>query len=137
MAKKKKQKNKKHHKDQRSITAVAASFSGPLPPPSILHGYENIQPGFAERIIKMAESQAEHRQGLEKSVVNSNIENERKGMWFAFILTIVLMGLGFYLIIDDKSTAGYFAVFGPVVFHTSNFIYNKRREERSLDKNGE
>ena len=82
----------------------------------------------------MAESQTEHRQELEKSVVKSNIGNEKKGMWFAFILTVVLMGLGFYLIINDKSTAGYFAVFGPVVFHASNYIYNKRREEKSLEK---
>jgi uncharacterized membrane protein len=34
---------------------VAASFQGPLPPPSILRGYDEITPGAAERIIAMAE----------------------------------------------------------------------------------
>lgn len=34
---------------------VTATFKGPIPPPNILQGYENISPGFADRIIGMAE----------------------------------------------------------------------------------
>lgn len=121
--------------EKKRITAISASFSGPLPPPNILQGYENIQSGFADRIIKMAECQASHRQNLEKKVVDSNTQNEFIGMCFAFVLTVSLMSLGFYLIINDKSTAGYFALFGPVVFHASNYIYNKRKEGLSMQNN--
>nr|DAR22085.1 MAG TPA: putative membrane protein [Caudoviricetes sp.] len=45
---------------------VQQHFSGPIPPPEILSGYEQIHPGFADRIISMAEKQSAHRQGLEK-----------------------------------------------------------------------
>lgn len=118
-----------------TLTAVSRSFSGPLPPPNVLKGYEDIQPGFANRIITMAESQSQHRQDLEQSIVKSNIRNEKQGMWMSFLLTLFLMSTGFYLIYLDKETAAYFAIFGPVLFHATNYIYNKRREEKTLEEN--
>jgi hypothetical protein len=41
----------KKHEVTRVIHEVVASFQGPLPPPAILRGYEDIIPGVAERII--------------------------------------------------------------------------------------
>ena len=35
---------------------VRSEFSGPIPPPSIIKGYEEVLPGAAERIISMAEN---------------------------------------------------------------------------------
>ncbi len=32
-----------------------SSYSGPLPPPEVLSGYENVKEGFAERILVLAE----------------------------------------------------------------------------------
>ena len=107
---------------------VGASFSGPIPPPAILAGYENIHKGAADRIIKMAEDQLSHRHTIEKNVINSNIKNEGKGMLLTFILNIVLMVAGFILLLFDKSIAGYFAIFVPTVFNVGNYIYNKGRE---------
>lgn len=43
------------------VTSVMSEFSGPLPPPSIMKGYEDIVPGSADRILSMAENQAKHR----------------------------------------------------------------------------
>jgi uncharacterized membrane protein len=40
---------------------ISAAFYGPLPPPNLVAGYENVSPGAAERIIKMAEKEAEHQ----------------------------------------------------------------------------
>lgn len=119
---------------EQRITAMSASFSGPLPPPNILEGYEKILPGAADRIITMAETQLNHRHDMESTVIKSNVKNEHTGMLLAFCLTIALMAFGFYLILNDKETAGYFAVFGPVVFHGVNYVYNKKREEKSLEK---
>ena len=42
------------------------ALSGPLPPPEMLAQYEEILPGAAERILSMAERQAEHRQKMER-----------------------------------------------------------------------
>lgn len=51
------------------VRSVGKIFSGPLPAPEILQGYENILTGSAERIIKMTENQAHHRQNCEKKLL--------------------------------------------------------------------
>jgi len=57
--------------DPRSLLLrVSQSWEGPLPPLEILLGYEAACPGAADRLIKMAEDQGEHRRGLAPKVPN-------------------------------------------------------------------
>lgn len=62
---------------QRGVSArlqhQEVSYAGPIPPPAMLARYNEVLPGAAERILKMAEEQSSHRQYLEKAVVNSDI----------------------------------------------------------------
>lgn len=67
---------------------IQSEFSGPIPPPSIIKGYEEIMPGTAERIIVMAENQAKHRQEMEKIMVNAEARDSLLGVVFAFILGV-------------------------------------------------
>ena len=46
---------------------------GPLPDPADLARYDEIVAGGAERIMRMAEKQAAHRQDLERAVVSADI----------------------------------------------------------------
>ena len=39
---------------------IESEFSGPIPPPNIMRGYEEILPGAADRILSMAERQIEY-----------------------------------------------------------------------------
>ncbi len=50
------------------------TFKGPIPPPAVLEAYESLVPGAAQRILKMAENQASHRQEIEKIVVKAGAE---------------------------------------------------------------
>ncbi|MBC7818737.1 MAG: DUF2335 domain-containing protein [Planctomycetaceae bacterium] len=68
---------------------AASSFSGPLPPPQILQEYNRIVPGSANRIIAMAEKQADHRRRLETQVISSDVTNSRVGL-----ICGLLIGLG-------------------------------------------
>ena len=71
---------------------------GPLPPPEQLVSYEHALPGLAERIVKMAENQAAHRQGFETKVIGAEIDRAALGMKFGFtigiagLLASILMG---------------------------------------------
>lgn len=79
--------NGKDDKAEKSATAlmrVEATFSGPLPPPSLLARYSEIIPNGAERIMAMAERQSEHREKLEARVVNGNVASQTRGSWFSF-----------------------------------------------------
>lgn len=79
--------------DEKIESAVAAlmverHFSGPIPSPEVLAGYENIKPGFADRILSMAERQSSHRQAPEKSQSEAAIRDSRLGVIFAFLIGI-------------------------------------------------
>lgn len=109
---------------------VQQHFSGPIPPPEILSGYEQIHPGFADRIISMAEKQSAHRQGLEKIRVESEIKDSRLGVIFAFLMGISCLIAAILISVFSKDNAGVFI--GGVVGVTGigsivgTFIYGTR-----------
>lgn len=74
------EKDNKPSNSTQQVARVEASFSGPLPPPAALEGYESTQPGAADRIIAMAEMQAKHRQEQEAKIIASNISHEKWGL---------------------------------------------------------
>ena len=57
---------------------VEASFSGPIPPPSILKAFEEAYPGAAHRILTMAEDEGKHRRELEKVMAQAAVEEMRR-----------------------------------------------------------
>jgi len=63
------------------IIATEMSYNGPLPPASEYGLYEQAYHGTAERILKMAEIQAEHRR-----------KSEDRGQIFAFIIGLASLG---------------------------------------------
>ena len=103
---------------------------GPIPPPNILEEYEKIYKGFANRIVEMAEEQAAHRQQLEKMTLEANIVNKkeinkahRRGQIFAFILCILFILVGCFLMYQGKfisgtifSGAGLAAIIGAFLY---------------------
>lgn len=112
-------------------------FSGPLPHPDTLEKYEKTCPGAANRIIKMAESQTNHRQKLEFKFMDSNVKNERLGMNYSFIIVGGFMLMGGILILMDKQAAGYLSLFGPAILQVGNLGYQKYREQQTPKKTNE
>ena len=106
-------------------------FVGPLPHPEILGRYEQISPGAAKRIISMAEKQSHHRQSLEAKLVDSNISNEKTGMWLAFLVTIALILIGAILLMNNKNAIGLVTIFVPCLFQAGNYVYQKYAEEKT------
>jgi uncharacterized membrane protein len=80
--------------------------SGPLPAPEELQRYEFIHPGAADRIITMAESQGKHRRELEERVIKADIWDGHMALIFAFILALVCLVGGIYLLENDHYIAG-------------------------------
>jgi uncharacterized membrane protein len=82
-------------------TTTTVSYSGQIPPPGMLQGYEDVLPGAADRILKMAEEQAKHRQSLERGVVLGNLVNAR-----------VVAVLGTVVVLGSMVLAGFLALHG-------------------------
>lgn len=72
--------------EEARLVAYSEHHSGPLPPPAVLQRYDQIVPGAAERIIKMAEEQSAHRRNVEQRVIYTNTLNSRLGVVFGFII---------------------------------------------------
>lgn len=67
------------------------SFSGPIPHPDLLQGYENVKQGFAERIVSMAEAQQKHRFECEDKMVSGTVLESKRGQWMAFVIAILFL----------------------------------------------
>jgi len=52
---------------------VSQTFSGPLPPPDIINGYNSVVKNGGERIFAMTEKQMQHRIDLEKHIVKEEL----------------------------------------------------------------
>lgn len=77
-------------------------YSGPLPPPKAMKEYEEVLPGIAERIMNMAEEEAEHRHIQEKEVVKimSSVEKyiisgQRYAFWLGVVGLFAAVGIAY------------------------------------------
>ena len=100
-------------------TISVAAFSGPLPHPEILHGYEAVCPGAAHRIIEIAESQSAHRRQMEVKELEAQIESmrlqfheARRGQVFAFCVSALFTVCGALVVIYGHPWPG--TIFGSM-----------------------
>lgn len=113
-------------------THVASVFAGPLPEPATLQEYEKVVPGSAERIIRMAENQAEHRQFLEKTVVMGDTTRANRGLYVGGFVSVCFLGSAVFLISTGHDWAGGVLAGLDIVGLASVFVYGtiSRRAER-------
>jgi len=119
---------------QVAISKVESSFQGPLPPPQILQHYDEIVPGSAERIISLWESQVQHRQGLEKKTIESDIRQSYFGSTLGFIIAMFTIGVGSFLTYIGRSTEGLATIITALVGLVSVYGWGsyQRRKERNI-----
>jgi uncharacterized membrane protein len=117
---------------QNSGVVVQHSFSGPLPPPEVLKRFEEVVPGSAERIIKMAEGQFAHRTELERKIIASDIARSRLGQILGFIIAIVGLVCSVIISMYGNQIAGAILGVGTLASLVSVFMYGSRvrKEER-------
>ena len=79
---------------------------GPLPDPETLSGYGQIDPSFPERIVRSFERQSEHRQEMERKLLNGS--ERRAGRGQVIGSTLVGMGIvgGIVAILMGEAIAG-------------------------------
>lgn len=100
----------------------ATTFQGLLPSPEVLQKFDQVLPGLADRIAKMAEGYARDR-----------LLNGRTARWsmilaqvFAFIVAMTIILGGFYLVLHDKSPEGITAVVAAVAAIVTAFVDGRR-----------
>lgn len=75
-----------------SVQVTHAQYSGPIPLPDHLEQYDKIVTGAAERILAMAEADAEHQRAMERDALAAQKREVFGGQWFAFGVTLCAFG---------------------------------------------
>lgn len=122
--------------EERLVEVIEQRISlrrGPVPSPDDLQEYDRVLPGAADRLISMAERQAEHRQYVERRMVDAGTHNTARGQVLGFILALIVVVLGFVLLMAGKETAGLVALILPLATLAGAFIYG---EVRGRSENG-
>lgn len=99
-------------------------------PPALLEQYDCVLPGSAERIFVMAERQSNHRQALEKVIVNSDSKRAYLGLLSGLIVALVVVISGAFLIFNGHDWAGATMVTGIVVALSGIFVYGSKVENQ-------
>jgi hypothetical protein len=77
----------------------------------------------------MAASQLQHRQHLERTVIEGNVSAERRGQgWAGTLGTIAIVG-GIGLIAFDKEVTGLVSILSTLVTLATVFIVGRLRQE--------
>jgi uncharacterized membrane protein len=111
----------------------ASSFSGPIPPPELLKGYNEVVKDGAERIMVMAEKQSHHRMQLEDHAIKEELKQSRLGQVFGFTLGIVGLILAATLaILDHEAIAGIFGT-TTIIGLVTVFVLGKKAQRQDLE----
>ncbi|MEO0986862.1 MAG: DUF2335 domain-containing protein [Cyanobacteria bacterium J06639_14] len=122
------------------VTAASLNFSGPLPPPQILAQYNNAHPDAADRILKMAEREQQHRHETQSKMVETHISDlkaarheKRLGQILGFTIGAICIFAGLTAVLADHPVSG--TIFGStgVVGLVSVFVAGRQINKENDD----
>ena len=97
--------------------------------------YEKVYPGFSKIVMERYVKQSDHRMELENKVIDSGIKNSKRGQIFAFILALLTISIGAFLIYLNKDVLGIVAILGALATLVGVFIYgNKSKKDERIKK---
>jgi uncharacterized membrane protein len=118
---------------QIAVTQTTASrFSSPLPPPDALARYNEIVPGAAERIFKMAEEQSAHRKQIETKLIGAQIRQSDCGQWLALAVAVLFLCGCIWLTFGGHDWVGGMLGGTTVVGLVTAFITSKSQQKTDL-----
>jgi uncharacterized membrane protein len=109
-------------------------WQGPLPPPEKLAAFNNAFPGCAERIVARTESQSQHRQELERTVITGNVAMARRGQWIGGGLAAIAMLGGIGLLILGRDIQGYVLLVGEAVSFGYVWMTGRNKQQAELEE---
>jgi uncharacterized membrane protein len=105
-------------------------YQGPLPPAQQLQQYEQIQPGFADRILSLTEGEAAHRRQLEAEIVKVSKWATLRGQVFGFVSVIFLCAVCTYALYLGHPTAAAAIAGASMVGMGGAYLLNKQNEKK-------
>jgi uncharacterized membrane protein len=104
--------------------------AGPLPNPDLLVAYEQIVSGAARQLMDDFLVEGEHRRAIQKQVVDDSSVAVRRGQVLAFLLVLVLIGIGSAATFTDHEAVAGIIFAGGIAAVASTFIASKVTQGR-------
>lgn len=82
-------------------------FSGPIPAPAACAQYEQVLPGFTDRALAMAEKAQQSDIAARNKGINFTLIWRMSGLVMAFLLAVLIVGGGIFLLYLGKNIEGY------------------------------
>ena len=127
---------------------VSGLFQGPFPPPNILKGYYEIDPGIVERVFDYAEKVRKHREECERQhlaqrnrLIESQISNSKRGQWHGLIIGLaclsVVVIISLFAPPDVARIVGSVLGASGIAGLAGVYIYGGSRREKELPRQHE
>lgn len=114
------------------------SFSGPIPPPALIQGWEQYVPNAGERVFAMAEAEAKHRHTIEQAEQRRLAQDDhadqvvrKRAQVFAFIFLMSLFGAGVAFAFLGKPIEGVVTLVGLAASVIGYFKVGKKALKES------
>jgi len=105
-------------------------WTGPLPHPEALARFNEVVPGSADRIIAMAEREQAHRTEMQRSVLNAEIGDNRRGHYLGFAVAIAeVIGVPVTVWLHAPAAVSIALVSVPVLGIVRAFINRESNDE--------
>ncbi len=125
-------------KEQINQLYLKQSYSGPLPPPVHIEGYNNAIDNGGERLMKMVEKEAEqrleerkHRMEIEAKIVNHTIKQKYIGQIMGFAIAIIVLGVSYSLVKQGYELPGAILGSAGLVGLVAVFVTSGRFKQKS------
>lgn len=111
---------------KQQVITQQQSWTGPLPPPAALEHFNQIIPDGAQRIMQMVEQEQAHRLSQDKTALNAEIADTRRGHWIGGLVSVGAIAASIYTAsIGAHATVSIALVGLPIAIIVQSFLKRK------------
>ncbi len=108
------------------VQAIFAQYSGPLPHPDLLAGFEHVLPGSAERIVRMTEREQSQRHELETRQVRDAFWLGLTGQVFGLVVSVAGFALAGFAAYRGEQAVAVAVAGASLAALAGVFVYGRR-----------
>jgi uncharacterized membrane protein len=112
-----------------TVQIQTQGYVGPIPPPELLQGFENVQAGFADRIVRMAEKEQATAHQIQRRNFWGPFMVELIGMLMAFAIVIAGLWAGYSLLQQGRDIGGYAAWAVALGTLAATAVYRRKKTD--------
>ncbi len=108
-----------------SQSVISAQWQGPIPPPDALRQFDDVIPGSAERILRMAEIEQLSRLEFDKNNQVNDTAITKRGQWLGSLIALGAIAAAVYTAYIQAHWAVSCALVGVPILSTVKAIVKK------------